>query len=116
MTEKKTTELSPEMAKFYDKELLKSMDPQLLHMQFDPDWGKPLEEPDPVHPTHYMLPDGLQVIDVELAMFGKEAVKSHCLCTAVEYLLRCKQKNGDQDVEKAEWWVRKYLELAKEDA
>lgn len=112
--EKNTDGLSPEMIKYYNSKLLENLEPQLVHMQFDLNDENPLKEPDPVHPTHYMLPEGLQVIDVELAMFGKEAVMSHCLCTAVEYLLRCKQKNGDEDVKKAGWWVNKYLELAQE--
>lgn len=73
-------------------------------------------EPDPVNPIHYMLPDGLQVVDVEMAMFGKQAVMDHCMCTAVEYLLRHKQKNGLEDVKKASWWVQHYLKLAEEDA
>ena len=113
--ERNTNEMSPEMARFCNKQLLECMEPQLVHMPTSMDIERLPKEHDPVHPTHYMLPDGLQVIDVELAMFGKEAVKSHCLCTAIEYLLRCKQKNGDEDVQKAGWWVSKYLELVQED-
>ena len=44
------------------------------------DGCKTIPNVDPIHPVHYMLPEGLQVIDVEMAMYGKEAVKSHCLC------------------------------------
>ena len=71
-------------------------------------------ETDPVHPAHYMLPGGLQVIDVEVAMFGREWVMHHCICTAVEYLLRHRQKNGDEDVKKALWWMEEWRKL-KED-
>lgn len=62
-------------------------------------------------PKHYGLPGGLEVIDVEIATQGREAVMSHCLCTAIEYLLRHTRKNGEEDVEKARWWLNKWHEL-----
>lgn len=67
--------------------------------------------PDAVHPDHYKLPNGMQVVDVEVAMFGKAAVQEHCLCTAVEYILRHKGKNGAEDIRKAHWWLSKWVEL-----
>lgn len=66
---------------------------------------------DNVRPNHYKLPNGMEVVDVELAMLGKEELKAHCLCTAVEYILRHKQKNGSEDIKKANWWLSKYIEL-----
>lgn len=68
-------------------------------------------ENDAVHPNHYKLPNGMQVIDVEVALFGADAVKEHCLCTAAEYILRHKGKNGVEDIRKAHWWIEKFLEL-----
>ena len=67
--------------------------------------------PDAIHPSHYKLPNGMQVIDVEIALFGKDAVKEHCLCTAAEYILRHKGKNGSEDIRKAQWWINKYVEM-----
>ena len=72
-------------------------------------------ETDPVHPNQYMLPGGMQVIDVEVAMFGREWVMHHCICTAVEYLLRHRQKNGDEDVRKALWWLEEWKKLKEDD-
>ena len=66
---------------------------------------------DAVHPNHYKLPNGMQVVDVEVAMLGKAAVQEHCLCTAVEYILRHKGKNGAEDIRKAHWWISKWIEL-----
>lgn len=71
--------------------------------------------PDAVRPNHYKLPGGMEVIDVEIAMFGKEWVQHHCICTAVEYLLRHTQKNGAEDVKKAKWWIDKWCELEEKD-
>lgn len=69
------------------------------------------EPKDNIHPQHYKLPGGMEVIDVEVAMFGKEAVMHHCFCTAAEYILRHMQKNGVEDIKKAHWWLEKYIEL-----
>lgn len=62
-------------------------------------------------PKHYELPNGMEVIDVEVATQGREAVMEHCICTALEYLMRHKKKNGYEDVRKAQWWLSKYIEL-----
>ena len=67
-------------------------------------------------PTHYALPGGMEVIDVEIATQGEEAVKEHCICAAIEYLLRRKKKNGDEDVRKAHWWPSKYIEILEKEA
>lgn len=73
------------------------------------------DKPDMVNsPSHYELPGDMEVIDVEIATQGVEAVKEHCVCAAIEYLLRHKKKNGDEDVKKAHWWLSKYVELSTE--
>ena len=72
-----------------------------------------VENEDNVHPKHYQLPGGMQVVDVEQAVFGREALMEHCLCSATEYILRHKRKNGIEDIRKAHWWIEKYLELAE---
>ena len=70
------------------------------------------KQPDMVNsPKHYELPGDMEVIDVEIATQGVKAVKEHCVCAAIEYLLRHKKKNGDEDVKKAHWWLSKYVEL-----
>ena len=98
------------MSDFYSPELLAA-----LKKAASADKEIDEAELDPVHPNHYKLPGGMQVIDVEMAMFGKQAVMDHCICTAVEYLLRHRRKNGVEDVKKAGWWVQHYLELAEEE-
>lgn len=72
-----------------------------------------VENDDVVHPEHYQLPGGMQVVDIELAVFGRAALMEHCLCSATEYILRHKRKNGLEDIRKAQWWIGKYLELAE---
>lgn len=70
---------------------------------------------DAVHPKHYQLPGGMQVVDIEQAVFGRAALMEHCLCSATEYILRHKRNNGLEDIRKAYWWIGKYLELADMD-
>lgn len=63
------------------------------------------------HPTHYA--GKYECIDVMLDTMGPEDVKGFCLCNAFKYLLRCKKKHEtpEGDVEKAVWYLQKYLEL-----
>lgn len=63
------------------------------------------------HPAHY---EGkYECIDVMLDTMGPEDVKGFCLCNAFKYLWRCKKKHEtpEEDVEKAVWYLQKYLEL-----
>lgn len=71
---------------------------------------KPNED-DPVnHPSHYT--DGkVECIDAMEQVFGTEAVKSFCLCNAFKYHWRHDKKNGDQDLQKAVWYMDYYRKL-----
>lgn len=84
-----------------------------LAMCIDIITGNSAEIEDNVHPKHYQLPGGMQVVDIEQAVFGRAALMEHCLCSATEYILRHKRKNGLEDIRKAHWWIGKYLELAE---
>lgn len=66
------------------------------------------------NPTHY------QSIDVEVdvdaitcmrAAFGKGDVKAFCLCNAMKYIFRSSFKGKNIDIEKAVWYLNKFLEL-----
>ncbi len=61
------------------------------------------------HPEHYQGKN--ECIDVMLAMFGVEAVKHFCMCNAYKYRFRAGMKNGAEDIEKAEWYESKLIEL-----
>ena len=61
------------------------------------------------HPVHYQGKN--ECIDVMVAMFGKEAVKHFCMCNAYKYRFRADMKNGAEDIEKAEWYESKLIEL-----
>lgn len=61
------------------------------------------------HPSHYQGKN--ECIDVMVAMFGVEAVKHFCVCNAYKYRFRADKKNGAEDIEKAEWYESKLIEL-----
>lgn len=62
------------------------------------------------HPSHYET-GKFECIDVMLETQGEEAVKAFCVCNAMKYLYRHKNKNGREDIAKAVWYLNKYLEL-----
>lgn len=62
------------------------------------------------HPSHYCT-GKYECIDVMIEVFGVEAVKNFCLCNSFKYNYRSGRKNGKEDLEKAIWYSKKYLEL-----
>lgn len=70
---------------------------------------------DPVNPAHYMsyYKDGIDCITAMKHAFGEEAVQHFCITNAFKYIWRHMSKNGMQDIEKAVWYLNKYLELNK---
>jgi hypothetical protein len=62
------------------------------------------------HPVHYET-GKYECIEVMLETQGKEAVQNFCICNAFKYLYRHKNKNGNEDIAKAVWYLNKYLEL-----
>ena len=62
------------------------------------------------HPAHYTQ-GGIECIDAMVSAFGAEAVKSYCKINAFKYVWRTDHKNGREDIEKAIWYLKKYIEL-----
>ena len=60
----------------------------------------------PPHYTH-----GMECIDEMILIFGVEKVKAFCLCNAWKYRKRALYKNGEQDMEKSDWYINKIKEL-----
>lgn len=64
------------------------------------------------HPNHYAT-GKYECIDVMLEIFGVEAVKTFCLLNAFKYNYRSGRKNGLEDIQKAKWYIDKYIELSE---
>ena len=61
------------------------------------------------HPKHYN--GKFECIDVMQDVFGVDELKTFCKVNAFKYLYRCNNKNGDEDIQKANWYLNKYIEL-----
>lgn len=62
------------------------------------------------HPSHYNN-GKYECIEVMKEVFGENAVKDFCRLNAFKYLWRANNKNGDEDIQKAIWYLN---ELTKE--
>lgn len=62
------------------------------------------------HPPHYAS-GKIECIDAMVSAFGEKSVADYCLIAAFKYIWRTKNKNGVQDIEKAQWYLNKYKEL-----
>jgi hypothetical protein len=63
------------------------------------------------HPTHFNQ-HPIEVIDMMLAIYGREAVINFCLLNAFKYRMRAGHKDDiTQDIQKALWYERKAKEL-----
>lgn len=65
------------------------------------------------HPNHYET-GKFECIEVMQEALGTDAVKDFCVCNAFKYIYRHKRKNGKEDLEKARWYINKYIELCNE--
>lgn len=66
------------------------------------------------HPAHYTQ-GSIECIDAMVAAFGAEAVKTYCKINAFKYIWRTDYKNGTEDLEKAVWYLNRYLKLEGEE-
>lgn len=60
-------------------------------------------------PAHYT--QGIECIDEMLAIFGRNEVMSFCKLNVWKYRKRALYKNGQEDMDKADWYMNKYIEL-----
>lgn len=69
------------------------------------------------NPSHYQSMDGTLNIDCITAMqaaFGKYETAVFCKLNAFKYVWRASSKNGNEDIDKASWYLNKYKELGGE--
>lgn len=72
----------------------------------------PVPAPDMVnHPSHYCQDGSMECIDEMVAVFGREAVMNFCLLNVWKYRKRAVFKNGEEDLKKSDWYMKKYIEL-----
>lgn len=62
------------------------------------------------HPSHYTQ-GSVECIDAMESAFGAAELAVYCKIAAFKYIWRCERKNGSEDIKKAIWYLKKYLEL-----
>lgn len=63
------------------------------------------------HPSHYT--NGMECIDEMVAVFGEKVVACFCICNVWKYRKRAIFKNGEEDMKKADWYMKKFMELTE---
>jgi hypothetical protein len=62
------------------------------------------------HPDHYTQGE-IETIDViEYLTSDLKGIKAVCIGNFIKYVMRCNYKNGWEDVEKAKWYLNKFME------
>lgn len=67
---------------------------------------------DNINPNHYKSETSLECIEAMQIAFGNDVVIDFCLCNAWKYIWRWKNKNGIEDLAKAQWYIEKGRELS----
>ena len=66
------------------------------------------------HPSHYQSDNGLEVIDVIEAFTNDlKGIEATDTGNILKYVCRWKDKNGLQDLEKAQWYLTHLIEKIK---
>ncbi len=63
------------------------------------------------HPYHYEGSTSLECIDTIRLIFGDIGACYFCLCNSYKYMWRYKNKNGKEDLDKAQWYVNYVTDL-----
>ena len=64
-------------------------------------------------PFHYADSCSIECIDTMVIAFGYEETIAYCIINAYKYVWRWKNKNGIEDLKKADWYLDKAEELYK---
>ena len=63
-------------------------------------------------PKHYIKSSGAETIDaIEIVTEGMNGIEAFCVGNIVKYISRYKRKGGKTDLEKAEWYLNKLIDL-----
>lgn len=66
------------------------------------------------HPGHYEGKTSIECIESMIIALGVEYVQVFCIGNSYKYLWRYKNKNGEEDLNKAQWYLDKYYSLVLE--
>lgn len=65
------------------------------------------------HPAHYCQ-GGIECIDaIEAATTNLTGIEAVCTANVIKYIWRWKEKNGAEDLRKAEWYLKRLAETVE---
>lgn len=68
------------------------------------------------HPKHYQTESGIEAIDlIEAFTSNLSGIEAVCTGNVLKYMCRWNEKNGIEDVRKAEWYIKKLLNRLEKD-
>ena len=98
----------------YKENIAKAIDELRVRIETDAEFDRITTKHDPVnHPSHYTQ-GSIECIQAMEAAYGKEVVMHFCMGNAFKYQWRFADKNGEEDIKKAQWYQNKFMELHKE--
>ena len=63
------------------------------------------------HPNHYAAGCSVECFDIMRMIWTEKELADYCYINAFKYIWRHENKNGLEDLRKAEWYVRKAKEI-----
>jgi hypothetical protein len=66
--------------------------------------------PDTIEPLHYKKGEIECIQAIQSATVGKTGIEAVCVANVIKYLWRYEDKGGKEDIEKAQWYLKKLLE------
>lgn len=85
---------------------------ELMRLEIIEDEPEAAEQPEAAldivnHPAHYTA-DGVECIDaIAAATVGLEGIRAVCVANIIKYVWRWNRKDCAQDLDKAEWYLKK---------
>lgn len=65
------------------------------------------------HPAHYCQ-GGIECIDaIEAATTNLTGIEAVCTANVIKYIWRWKEKNGAEDLRKAEWYLKRLTKIVE---
>ena len=91
-------------------ECVKSFENWRIYQSDYTKWELITDEPvapstDNINPSHYKSQCSLECIEAMQMAFGSDVVYYFCICNAWKYMWRYQNKNGLEDLNKADWYL-----------
>lgn len=69
---------------------------------------------DNINPSHYKNGKVEAIDAIESATVNKKGIEAVCVANVIKYLWRYEDKNGIEDIKKAQWYINKLILIQNE--